>query len=108
LDSGKDSVSSVSDQGDIKINIDTIDNIIEDKTTFIKMDIEGYEEKAIKGAKRHILEDYPKMAICVYHKADDMWKLKNEIFSIRNDYKIYLRHYTEGIHETVMFFVPKK
>jgi hypothetical protein len=44
----------------------------------------------------------------VYHQASDLWRIPQEIFSIRDDYTIYLRHYTEGVTETVMFFMPKK
>jgi hypothetical protein len=73
------------------------------------MDIEGAEGIAIDGMKEHIKNDFPKMAISVYHKADDLWKIPNQIFSIRGkyDYEIYIRHYTEGTDETIMFFIPK-
>ena len=71
------------------------------------MDIEGAEGVAIDGAKNTIMKCHPRMAICVYHKADDLWKIPEQIFSIRDDYKIYLRHYTEGVDETVIFFIPK-
>lgn len=71
------------------------------------MDIEGAENEAIEGAKKTIMRCHPVLAISVYHKADDLWKIPNQVLEIRNDYKIYLRHYTEGIAETVMFFVPK-
>ena len=60
-----------------------------------------------KTVKEHIKNDYPKMAISVYHKVDDFWKIPEQIFSIRSDYDLYIRHYTEGTDETVMFFLPK-
>jgi hypothetical protein len=62
---------------------------------------------AIEGMKNHILNDYPKMAISVYHKVNDLWKIPEQILAIRDDYNIYIRHYTEGTDETVMFFMPK-
>ncbi len=71
------------------------------------MDIEGAEFEALKGASGIIRKHQPKLAISVYHKASDYWEIPELIFSIRNDYKLYLRHYTEGIAETVMFFIPK-
>ena len=105
---GSGSASKISEIGSITIEVDTLDNLVKEKVTFIKMDIEGAEELAIEGMKNHILNDYPKMAISVYHKADDFWKITEQILNIRNDYDIYMRHYTEGTDETIMFFIPKK
>jgi hypothetical protein len=48
------------------------------------------------------------MAICVYHNPGDIWKIPQQVFRIRSDYKLFLRHYTEGVVETVMFFMPIK
>ncbi len=70
------------------------------------MDLEGWELKALQGCREHILEDYPKLAISVYHSASDFWKVHQAIMAVRDDYSVYLRHYTEGWSETVMFFMP--
>lgn len=107
FDTGSGSASSISDNGTIEIEVDTLDELVNEKVTFIKMDIEGAEALAIEGMKRHIFNDYPKMAISVYHKVDDLWKIPEQILAIRDDYDLYLRHYTEGTDETVMFFIPK-
>ena len=101
------SSSKISENGDIEIKVDRLDDVLKEKPTFIKMDIEGAESFAIEGAKETILKYHPKLALSVYHKKDDFWKIPKQIFSIRDDYDIYLRHYTEGISETIMFFIPK-
>ncbi len=88
-------------------NIDTIDNIIDSKVDFIKLDIEGAEQDAIDGAVNTIKKYKPILAICIYHKAEDWYKIPQKILSINSEYKIYLRHYMEGIFETVMYFIPK-
>lgn len=88
-------------------NINTIDNLINEKIDFIKMDIEGAEQDAIKGATNTIKLYHPILAICIYHKAEDWYKVPKMVLNIKNDYKIYLRHYMEGIFETVMYFIPK-
>lgn len=108
FDTGSGSASSISEYGTVKIVVDTLDNLVQEKVTFIKMDIEGAEGLAIDGMKRHIQEDHPKLAISVYHKADDFWKIPEQILNIRDDYNIYMRHYTEGTDETVMFFMPRQ
>ena len=100
------SSSAISTDGEIEIKVDSLDNILDDTVTFIKMDIEGAEGMAIEGARKTIATSHPRLAICVYHKADDMWKIAEQVLSIRGNYNIYLRHYTEGVTETVMFFVP--
>ncbi|MBK2257744.1 FkbM family methyltransferase [Francisella philomiragia] len=102
------SASNLSEEGDVEIEVDTLDNLVKEKISFIKMDIEGAESLAIDGMKNHILKDHPKLAISVYHKPDDFWKIPEQIFNIRSDYDIYMRHYTEGTDETVMFFIPIK
>lgn len=100
------SASKISDNGDVEIKVDKLDDILKENFTFIKMDIEGAEEYAIEGAVQSIKRNHPKLAISVYHKVNDLWKIPEKILSIRDDYKIYLRHYTESIYETVMFFIP--
>lgn len=93
------SSSSISENGCSEIEIDTLDSQVKESVTFIKIDIEGM--------KAHILNDHPKMAISVYHKVDDFWKIPEKILAIRDDYDLYMRHYTEGTDETVMFFIPR-
>lgn len=95
-------------EGDTNIEVNTLDNLINEKVTFIKMDLEGYEKKALLGAKNIIKKNHPKLAISVYHKYDDLIEIPNLIFSFREDYHLFIRHYTEGTDETVMFFMPKK
>lgn len=102
------SSSKISDTGSVIIEVDKLDDIIDEPVTFIKMDIEGAEADAIEGAKETIKKYHPRLAISVYHKANDFWKIPEQILAIRDDYKIFLRHYTEGIAETVMFFIPIK
>lgn len=102
------SSSKISNDGEVTIHVDALDNLIDEEVTFIKMDIEGAEKQAIAGARGIIEKYHPKLAISVYHKKDDFWKIPEQILKIRDDYKLYLRHYTEGISETIMFFIPIK
>ncbi|RXJ90171.1 methyltransferase [Arcobacter sp. CECT 8983] len=90
------------------LNIDTIDNLIQQKVDFIKLDIEGAEQDALIGAKNTIKKYQPILAICIYHKAQDWYKVPEIVLEICCEYDIYLRHYMEGIYETVMYFIPKR
>ena len=89
-------------------SINTLDNLIHEKVDFIKMDIEGAEQDAIEGAQNIIKKYTPILAICIYHKAEDWYKIPQKVLNINNNYKVYLRHYMEGIFETVMYFIPNK
>lgn len=101
------SASAVSTEGTCTIEVCTLDDTVNEKVTFIKMDLEGWELKALIGCKKHIIEDHPKLAISVYHHASDFWRIPEYVLRIRDDYDIFIRHYTEGWSETVMFFMPK-
>ncbi len=100
------SASRFCDTGDQFVQVGLIDNVINEPITFLKMDIEGGELNALEGAQESIKKYHPRLAISVYHKADDLRLIPRHILSCRNDYDLYLRHYTEGVTETVMFFIP--
>ena len=102
------SASAISENGSDQIILTKIDDEIREKITFIKMDLEGWETKALLGAKNHILQDHPKIAIAVYHSASDFWSIPQLVLGIRDDYNVYLRHYTQGWVESIMYFIPKK
>ena len=92
-----------------RTDIVSLDEDILEPVTFIKMDIEGYEIPAILGAKKHIKNDFPKLAICTYHIISDIWEIPMLLHMIRPDYKYYLRHYQEDQNwETVLYAIPNK
>lgn len=83
------------------------DDLCKEQVTFIKMDIEGAEMSALRGAAELIKRCKPKLAICVYHKLEDLWEIPLYIKSLNEDYKIYLRHHTPLYLETVCYAIPK-
>lgn len=102
------SSSHVSEEGGEIIDVDKFDSIINDKVTYIKLDIEGSEEEALDGMHYTIKKYYPKLAVSVYHSPNSFWRIPQIVLNTRDDYNIYLRHYTESIYETIMYFIPKK
>lgn len=98
--------SRISEIGHIEVEVRKLDDLLGDrKVTFIKMDIEGSELAALRGAERIIREQRPKLAICVYHKPEDMWEIPSLILSYHPDYKLYLRLYTLGDTESVLYAI---
>lgn len=89
-------------------HINALDTLIDEKVDFIKLDIEGAEQDAIEGASNIIKRDTPILAICIYHKAQDWYMVPQKVLQINPNYTLYLRHYMEGIFETVLYFIPKK
>ena len=77
----------------VPVLFDSVDNVITDRLSFIKMDIEGAEKRALEGARKTIEKYKPKLYVCAYHRNEDFFALPEEILSIRSDYKIYLRHH---------------
>lgn len=58
---------------------------------YLKMDIEGSELKALQGGEEFIIEKHPNLAICLYHKSEDIIEIPKYIKKIVPGYKIYLR-----------------
>ncbi len=101
------SFSTLFSKGTKSVQVETIDNLVHEKVDYIKLDIEGAEQDAIEGAKHTIKNHKPILAICIYHKAEDWYKIPQKVLAIESDYDVYLRHYMEGIFETVMYFIPR-
>ncbi len=106
--SANGSASMICDDGNMSIEVARLDDLVHEQVDFIKMDIEGAEADAVEGARETIRKCHPNMAICVYHKPDDFWRIPELVLSIRDDYDLFMRHYTQGSDETVMFFIPRK
>lgn len=69
------------------------------------MDIEGAELQALKGAENIIRRYRPKLAICIYHKPEDLYEIPQFIKSCHSDYKFYIRHYTDIFSELVLYAI---
>jgi len=96
--------SKIDNSGNITIETEKIDNIVSNfKTTYIKMDIEGAELEALKGAEYTIKKDKPKLAISIYHKKEDLLTIPQYILSLNDNYNLYLRHYGDTLYETVLY-----
>lgn len=73
------------------------------EVTFIKLNIEGAEEKALHGATNVIIRNAPKLALAVYHRPHDLWLLPQLLHQLRPDYRLYLRQHDGGLIETVLY-----
>lgn len=97
--------SCISSTGSIDVEVDSIDNMLlnREKVTFIKMDVQGVELPALRGTAQIIKKDKPKLAICIYHKPEDIFRIPLYIKSINPSYKFYMRHHSWSLIETVLY-----
>ena len=102
LDANSTSASAnrVKEAGVDAVNAVSLDEDIKEKISMIKMDIEGGEISAIKGAKEHIKNDLPKLFISVYHSNDDIITIPKLIRSYTDKYDFYLRYYGGNLYAT--------
>jgi FkbM family methyltransferase len=86
-----------------------IDDLVREKNLprvdFIKMDIEGAEVPALKGAENTLRAFKPKLAISAYHKDDDFESIPKYLESLDLGYRYYLDHHTIHLYETVLYAV---
>jgi len=100
--------SYVDSNGEEIIEVISLDEYLKDEkepVTFIKMDIEGAELNALKGAEQTIKKYKPRLAISIYHKLEDMWEIPNLLLEFVPDYKFYIRHYSLNFSETVLYAI---
>jgi len=101
---GTDGSHVAEGEGNCSIQVVSLDDTVYGYApTFIKMDIEGAEQEALKGC-RNIIRDYrPKMAICLYHKPDDLFKIPAMVKEMNAGYRLYVRQYSDTKYETVLY-----
>lgn len=99
--------SRICTNGENSIAVIPIDEAVPsgERITMIKMDIEGSELEALKGAKRTIQRHKPKLAICIYHKPGDMTAIPLYIKELVPEYRLYIRHHSNYANETVLYAV---
>ncbi|MFQ5675811.1 MAG: FkbM family methyltransferase, partial [bacterium] len=73
------------------------------KVDFVKMDIEGAELQALKGAEKVLRAFKPDLAICVYHRPEHLWQIPLWIKETVPDYNIYLDHKSQGLTDSICF-----
>lgn len=83
--------------GSESISIHKIDTIFKnnERITYLKADIEGFEMEMLKGARQTIQNNKPKIAITTYHTEND----PDEIIALIKSYVPEYNYYVKGIYE---------
>ncbi|MGO9936593.1 MAG: FkbM family methyltransferase [Terracidiphilus sp.] len=99
--------SKVCSEGGVEVDCIPLDELCgHTPVTMIKMDIEGAEHDALRGAEKVIRRDRPILAICVYHRQNDLWRIPLLVKEMVSEYSLYLRAYEGDGFQTVMYAVP--
>lgn len=100
--------SRISEAGNQVVETVSLDEFLDNKKVdIIKMDIEGAEMEALKGAQNVIRRNKPCLTLSIYHRPEDIIELPLYVYSLNQNYKFYLRHHTYGIFDTVMYAIDK-
>ena len=70
---------------------------------FIKMDIEGYEMRMLRGAKETIQRDKPKLAVSVYHTPEHLYEVITYLTDLVEAYRFSLRQHSNSLVATTLY-----
>ncbi len=74
---------------------------------FIKLDIEGAELEALRGAEASIRRFRPKIAVAVYHRLEDFVTIPRFLADLGVGYRFVLDHFSVKWEETILFADPE-
>lgn len=99
--------SCIVERSEENIPVKKIDDIPEcADATFIKIHIEGRELEALKGARETIARERPTVAVSCYHNLEELLTVPFLLKQLCPDYRLYMRHYSTGTSESVLYAVP--
>ena len=97
-------------EGSYKVRTLNIDTLVAreklPRVNFIKMDIEGAELDALKGAEKTIRAHKPKLAVTLYHRLQDFATIPKYLSDLNLGYRFFLDHFSINEEETVLFAAP--
>ncbi|MCM3135738.1 FkbM family methyltransferase [Paenibacillus polysaccharolyticus] len=94
---------------EVTIEVTTLDSELTDIVpTYIKMDVEGYELAALRGAQETIKKHRPILAVCLYHKGEDLYEIPLYLQNQLTDYHFFIRKYSKHPYELVLYAVPSE
>lgn len=97
---------AISESGELRIKVVALDDFVKEPITHIKLDVEGAEEAALLGARNHMHQEHPKLAVAAYHKAGDLWDIPALIESLGGEYRFRIRHYSQTIDDSIYYALP--
>ena len=105
---GNGEAGSISTDGTAHIAAVALDDmLIREHIDFIKLDVEGAEILALRGAEKVIKESRPILAISLYHRPDDIWQIINQLSETCINYNMHIRQHYFNTFDSVLYAIPK-
>ncbi|MEJ7797566.1 MAG: FkbM family methyltransferase [Solirubrobacteraceae bacterium] len=100
--------AAISETGSVTVQCKRIDDAFSTAApTYLKFDIEGAELDALEGAQETIARCKPKLAVCIYHRPEDLWRIVLFLRERFSFYDFYVRtHQYDGL-EFVLYAIPR-
>ena len=91
-----------------KVDCAPLDGILSaEAPTYVKLDIEGAEMDALKGAAGVIRQHQPVLAVSVYHQQDALWRIPLYLKTLFSGYQFFLRPHNEEGWDLVCYAIPE-
>ena len=74
------------------------------QSSVIKLEIEGSEPQALEGAARTIERHRPKLAVSVYHMADHLHRLPQQVLDFDQGYRLFLRQHNPAVPDATVCY----
>jgi FkbM family methyltransferase len=104
---GHGPASRVTDHDGVTLQSLTIDEACQGfNPTLVKMDIEGSEQAALRGAVETLRRVRPGLAISIYHNPDDLWNIPLFIARLDLNYTMFIRGHGHSGFDLVLYCVP--
>jgi len=113
FETGKSEASAASPAGTAVVQCVSLDECIPTfSPNLVKMDIEGAEMEALRGAQDTIRRYAPGLAISVYHRPSHLWEIPLLIERLAQgagiEYHYHLRAHAENCFDTIFYAVPQR
>ena len=101
--------SGIAENGEAIIQTVALDSALPRwNPTYVKLDIEGAEADALDGMAATIQAARPTLAVCVYHKPADLWKLPRVVTELLPNADLFLRSHAWNGFDLILYAVPRE
>jgi FkbM family methyltransferase len=111
FDAGGGMGSSLSNTGAEQVDVLSLRDVIDQRELhgwlFLKIDVEGAEADALVGAAELLGGPQSIVAVCVYHRPNDLWELPAQLHSLAPDHELFLRTQGEDGMDVVCYAIPE-